>query len=137
MRALSAHPDFVEDLVPMCLKVCTWAFVDNFAALVRMEEEMTHVDMPKRPESAKIVKEFMLLEGEHKVSKLWKPGQKIQVDRDANVGDDVYLKKQLNLEVIVMDEAIKSELKARWMEKVPSNWLQQPRHSRERHLSHH
>ncbi|KAG6374957.1 hypothetical protein JVT61DRAFT_3713 [Boletus reticuloceps] len=75
----------------------------------------------------------MLLEGEHKVLKPWKPGQKIQVQRDVNVGDgmssvaykeldvltlfaisDVYLKKQLNLKVIVMDKAIK----ARWMEKL-------------------
>ncbi|KAG6374958.1 hypothetical protein JVT61DRAFT_3714 [Boletus reticuloceps] len=47
MHTLSAHPDFIADLVPMCLKVCTWAFVDNFASLVRMEEEMTHMDMPK------------------------------------------------------------------------------------------
>ncbi|KAF8125065.1 hypothetical protein EV363DRAFT_1299322 [Boletus edulis] len=125
MRALSAHPDIVSDLIPVNLKICTWVFVDNFAALVRMEEEMTHVDMPKRPESAKVVKEFMLLDGEHKVSKPWKPGQKIQVNREANDNDDKHLKKRLNLEVFVVDEAIKNELRSRWIEKVPTDWLEQ------------
>ncbi|KAG6369235.1 hypothetical protein JVT61DRAFT_15600 [Boletus reticuloceps] len=66
----------------------------------------------------------MLLEGEHKVAKPWKPGQQMKVDRDSKDSDDAYLKKQLNLEAVVMDEAIKTELKTRWMDRVPTDWLE-------------
>ncbi|KAG6373932.1 hypothetical protein JVT61DRAFT_6089 [Boletus reticuloceps] len=48
----------------------------------------------------------------------------MKVDRDAKDSDDAYLKKQLNLEAVVMDEAIKTELKTRWMDRVPTDWLE-------------
>ncbi|KAF8122102.1 hypothetical protein EV363DRAFT_1183630 [Boletus edulis] len=123
-RALSAHPDIIENVMQMCLKICTWTLVNNFGTLMRMEEQMTHIEMPKRPESAKVVKEYMLLEGEHKVSKPWKPGQQMVVARLENDSDESYLKKQLNLEAAVMDEAIKSAIKAQWEHRIPTVWLE-------------
>ncbi|KAG6371720.1 hypothetical protein JVT61DRAFT_9065 [Boletus reticuloceps] len=109
MRALSAHPDLTPELVSDAIPVCTWTIVSNFGALLRLEEDLTCINMPKRPESAKIVKEFMLLEGEHKV-KPWKAGQPMRVERDAGDSDDDFLKKELNLEALVMDEAIKIQI---------------------------
>ncbi|KAG6369375.1 hypothetical protein JVT61DRAFT_14982 [Boletus reticuloceps] len=122
MRALSAHPDLTSELVSDAIPVCTWTIISNFGALLRLEEDLTCVDMPKRPESAKIVKEFMLLEGEHKV-KPWKAGQPMRVERDADDSDDDFLKKELNLEALVMDEAIKVQLRSHWMDKSPTPWM--------------
>ncbi|KAF8125067.1 hypothetical protein EV363DRAFT_1105774, partial [Boletus edulis] len=123
MRALSAHPDLTPELVYDAITVCTWTIVANFGALLRLEEDLTAIDMPKRPESAKVVKELMLLEGEHKASKPWKAGQPMKVERAADDSDDDFLKKELNLEALVMDEAIKIQLRSHWMDKSPTPWL--------------
>ncbi|KAG6370352.1 hypothetical protein JVT61DRAFT_12160 [Boletus reticuloceps] len=85
---------------------------------------MIKINMPKCPESVKVIKEFMLLEEESKVFKPWKPGQKMDVDRTLKDPDDDYLKKTLNLEIAVMNKVVKIELRSCWMNRVLAGWLE-------------
>lgn len=49
-------------------------------ALMRLEDDLEKCQMPVRPQTAKSLKDFMLLEsGKDGVGKLWKPGQPVRV----------------------------------------------------------
>lgn len=50
--------------------------------MLRMEEDLLLRRMPERPTSAKAVKEYMLVEGEAKVSDLWQAGEPMVVKRN-------------------------------------------------------
>lgn len=58
-----------------------WVIVENFTVLLHMEQEMAEVGMPDHPKSAKVVKEFMILEGDGKVMKQWKDSDATAVVR--------------------------------------------------------
>lgn len=104
LLALTAHLDFNANLMPMCIcsmshhityvmhlstDTCqfTWNIVENFTALLCLEDDITHLNMPKHADTTKSLKEFMLLEGEKKVTKTWKIRQLMSIKREEKNSD--------------------------------------------------
>ncbi|KAG9310708.1 hypothetical protein JVU11DRAFT_9304 [Chiua virens] len=66
LRAVAAHPDLRRTQTTKCMDTVVFTLLSNFPALLRMEEELDEADMPLRPDSAKQIKDCMLMEGESK-----------------------------------------------------------------------
>jgi hypothetical protein len=69
--------------------------MENVAVLIRIEEDLALCAMPERPMSAKSLKEFMLLEGEEKVTDLWKSPSPMSVKRSPDDSEGEHLSRSM------------------------------------------
>ncbi|KAF8120880.1 hypothetical protein EV363DRAFT_1187669 [Boletus edulis] len=123
LRGISGHPDIADNSVLRAQKIVVWMLFSQFGALLRMEECLGNVDMPPRPDVLPTLREHMLLDGPKKVDSPWKSPEPMVVERDKAEGADIVVRKELNMEVHVVDDYIKNRVSAKWTQQNEVVWL--------------
>lgn len=123
--------------------------MQDFGALLRMEEELLNCKMPIRPDTSRSVKEYMLLEQDNKlVTNIKVPkllaDQSIAFSREANdtngtlfvlfvlslshqshvIHTETFLQKELRSEVVVFDNMAKDVIKDHWRKSSDKGWME-------------
>ncbi|KAF8121159.1 hypothetical protein EV363DRAFT_1187245 [Boletus edulis] len=123
LRGIAGHPDIADNSVLRAQKIVVWMLFSQFGALLRMEECIGNVAMPPRPEFLPTLREHMLLDGPKKVDSPWKSPEPMVVERGKDEGADIVVRKELNMEVHVVDEYIKNRVSAKWTQQNDVLWL--------------
>lgn len=108
-------------------------------ALLRLEQDLVECTLPERPLTAKAVKEYMFIDTKVNV-KLWKPGKIFAITKEDGDTEgefllntpspisywsveDVLLRKELNMEVMVMDEKVKAITRGKSLLRNTKDWM--------------
>ncbi|KAG9319010.1 hypothetical protein JVU11DRAFT_1130 [Chiua virens] len=122
IHAITSHPDLRCNHSLLSMNTLVWSLVRNFPALLRMKDELSKINMPLRPDSAKHVKEFMLLEGETKITTRRKGGAQsksmtAQQLESSNAPQPELV--EINKEIGVVDDALKAAIKQVFRDGIP------------------
>ncbi|KAF8119279.1 hypothetical protein EV363DRAFT_1200505 [Boletus edulis] len=123
LRGVAGHPDIADEYVLRAQKMLVWALFSRFGALLRMDQQMGEINMPPRPEFLPTLREYMLLDGPHKVETPWKSPDPIQIERDPKDTEDSVVLKEYNLEVHVVDDFVKNRVSSSWAQQHEVPWL--------------